>query len=102
MSECLDMLSKSSETPNDVVLVQLVSSWLIVDKISQGPWNVEHAGDKQTNRAPPAFHINAFESQLIDLVNRNPKELHENRMNSSFPSHTSAAFRTVTRCLPLY
>ncbi|CRG86500.1 hypothetical protein PISL3812_03506 [Talaromyces islandicus] len=78
MSECLDMLTESNETANDAVLVQLVSFWLMVDKISQGPWNVEHVADKQINRAPTAFYINAFESQLIDLINKVPTELHEN------------------------
>lgn len=82
MSECLEMLTESRETPNDIVLVQLVSFWLMVDKMSQGPWNVEHAADRQINRAPAAFHINAFESQLIELINKLPAEIYENRMSS--------------------
>jgi hypothetical protein len=65
----------------------------MVDKISQGPWNIDHAGDKQINRAPISFHINAFESQLVELINKVPVELHENRMN---PPPIS-----LTVCLPV-
>lgn len=102
MSECLDVLAESNETPNDIVLVQLVSFWLLVDKMSQGPWTpyTDHAGDKQINRAPIDFHINAFESQLIELINKVPAEMHDNRMDT--PSFTCSCLRTRICCLLVY
>lgn len=83
MTECLEVLSASTETPNDAVLVQLVSTRRITDKIPMGTWNYN---DPTPNmRAPYAWHVKALECQLADMTSRMPLHLHHNSEHSKNP-----------------
>ncbi|KAH8432703.1 transcription factor domain-containing protein [Aspergillus melleus] len=89
MTECLDVLSASTETPNDAVLVQLVSTRRITDKIPMGTWN--YSDPNPTMRAPYAWHVKALESQLTDLTSRMPLHLHHNKNVMLFLQHLKVA-----------
>ncbi|THC94930.1 hypothetical protein EYZ11_005569 [Aspergillus tanneri] len=77
MAECLEVLATSKETPNDAILVQLVSMRLIADKIEQGTGI--NSEPTPITRAPYAWHVTALESQLADLTNRIPSDLLSNQ-----------------------
>ncbi|PLB54152.1 hypothetical protein P170DRAFT_346654 [Aspergillus steynii IBT 23096] len=89
MTECLEVLSASTETPNDAILVQLVSIRRITDKIPMGTWNFNDPTPLM--RAPYAWHLKALESQLTDLTSRMPLHLHHNKTATLYLLHLKVA-----------
>lgn len=79
MSECLTALADSNETPNDIVLAQLIRIQLITDGIFREPWNNNEMGSSETDsaRAPSSFYISAINSRLEDVRNQIPPMIRE-------------------------
>lgn len=77
MTECQEVLSMSTETSNDALLVQLVSIRRVNDKIPMGTWN--YNDPNPIMRAPYGWHIKALEEQLASLTSCMPAHLHHNR-----------------------
>ncbi|KAL4908563.1 hypothetical protein BDW74DRAFT_188498 [Aspergillus multicolor] len=73
MKECIDVLMEANETPNDIVLVQLVRTQLVVDKVFKdlGYYN-DAVGDHRN--APLALYLKGLQSELDDIRAHPPSE----------------------------
>ncbi|PYH43049.1 transcription factor domain-containing protein [Aspergillus saccharolyticus JOP 1030-1] len=78
MRECLDILTKSGESPGDGVLVQITRTRLLADQILQGPWSEGVYGPHPT-QALAAFHLKAFESRFETIKAEIPLPLADNK-----------------------
>lgn len=74
MTECRNVLSEVNETPGDSILVQLASSWLLVNQV----FHELRFQDIQADRAPLNFRIKAFEPQLAELTAQISTVIHSN------------------------
>lgn len=82
MADSLDILRRSSESPNDAVLVQLTRARLLAAKISAGSWNDSLSTETPFSRAPVSFHISALRSQIEEIKAQIPTELQNNSASS--------------------
>lgn len=80
MDQCLDELSKSPESPLDVILATQVRTQLIVEQISRAPWQFyePQAGAS----GPPAAFITALHAQRERIKDELPASM-EHRGNLS-------------------
>ncbi|OGM51076.1 hypothetical protein ABOM_000196, partial [Aspergillus bombycis] len=79
MEECLNTLSESDESPNDIVLAQITRTRLLADMILQGPWNENLYDIDIASRAPASFHMKAIQTRFQTLKSKIPVDLAENR-----------------------
>lgn len=61
------MLAENKEHPTDLLLIHLVKSQLLAEKVSQAPWHEGHGDATGPTRAPPIFYLKALQAQLQDL-----------------------------------
>lgn len=78
MDESLRILAEKQECPTDIVLVQQVRLQLISEKVAQGPWQYGAAENTNSHEPPPAFYLQALQSQVIEAVQKAPPELQHN------------------------
>jgi hypothetical protein len=97
LTECLETLSRSPETENDAVLVELTRIRLVAEKIFQ----CSRFSDADTlPRAPPSFHIGAIGSELEELKRQLPSDLVENKIVRLHLLHTEVALYTMALPTP--
>ena len=72
MDDCLDLLLEEKVYATDVFFVQLVKLRLVVERVSQAPWN---DGQAQTGRAPAVFYVKALQERFREVKNGIPSEL---------------------------
>ncbi|KAL3480787.1 hypothetical protein BJX99DRAFT_219646 [Aspergillus californicus] len=79
MMECLEILERAKETPNDSVLVQLVRTALVVDKVVKDlGYECDVIEDREQPRAPLSFYVKGLQSQIDEIRASTPPELREN------------------------
>ncbi|KAL4963000.1 transcription factor domain-containing protein [Aspergillus stella-maris] len=75
MTQCLDILDEEKETPSDAVLVQLVRTQLVTDKVIR---ELGHEGDRIDERdrcrAPLSFYMQGLYSELDGVRHWVPAE----------------------------
>ncbi|PLB46509.1 hypothetical protein P170DRAFT_457119 [Aspergillus steynii IBT 23096] len=79
LTDCLDVLSTNSETPNDAVLVQLTRARLLAGKMSDGPWNDTMLSEDRFPRAPSSFYLSALQTHLERTRAEIPTDLQNNK-----------------------
>ncbi|KAL2816419.1 hypothetical protein BDW59DRAFT_10034 [Aspergillus cavernicola] len=80
MKECLDILAEAKQTPNDAVLVQLVRAQLVVHRlIKELELEYDAVDDREHAKAPFYSYIKALRSQIDNVRNLTPPELHQNK-----------------------
>ncbi|KAJ9401498.1 hypothetical protein DTO282F9_1695 [Paecilomyces variotii] len=80
MDESLRILAEKQECPTDIVLVQQVRLQLISEKVAQGPWQYGAAENTNSHEPPPAFYLQALQSQVMEAVQKAPPELQHNEV----------------------
>ncbi|KAE8139109.1 hypothetical protein BDV38DRAFT_269986 [Aspergillus pseudotamarii] len=96
MEECLNILSESDESPNDIVLVHIARTRLLADTILQGPWNDNLHDTDIASRAPASFHMKAMQTQLQTLKSKIPVDLADNRSILFHLLHTEVSLYETT------
>ncbi|PYH40801.1 Zn(II)2Cys6 transcription factor [Aspergillus saccharolyticus JOP 1030-1] len=81
MTESVEILSNSNESPHDSTLAYLARSRLLVEHIREGPWNGENSSSSGIPRAPVPFYMSSLQTQLNQLRADIPSIL----LNSSNP-----------------
>lgn len=69
IEECCQVLSNSDD-PNDKSALALVNSQLIVERMTQGPWN----GDAKPMSMPTQFFVKAIQEQVRTFGMREVEE----------------------------
>ncbi|PYI14319.1 hypothetical protein BO99DRAFT_345357 [Aspergillus violaceofuscus CBS 115571] len=66
MTESVELLSTSTDSPHDATLAHLARVRLLVERIREGPWN-ENSSLTDIPRAPLPFYMSSLQTQLIQL-----------------------------------
>ncbi|KAL4808101.1 hypothetical protein BDV18DRAFT_134262 [Aspergillus unguis] len=75
MQECLEILAESHEAPTDSLLVQLVRSQLVVDKVTKDlGYGMDEASSSDYRQAPVAFYLKGLQSEIKDIRNHIPSD----------------------------
>jgi len=86
LDDCLQMLAEQKEHSTDLFLAQLVRLQLIVERVTQAPWNdYGQAESTSSLRAPSNFCLKALQERLSDFKSRSPPEFLQNRMSIHGP-----------------
>lgn len=83
MDECIAVLAEEKEQPTDTLLIHLVKSQIIIEKIGQAPWHEECGSITGSVRAPPTFYLKALQAQLQDCKANVPPDIQGNRKKLS-------------------
>ncbi|PYH98428.1 hypothetical protein BO71DRAFT_426074 [Aspergillus ellipticus CBS 707.79] len=97
LTECLDVLAQSPESPHDAVLVQLVRIRTLAERVAEGPWNNVSSA---TPRAPSSFYQAALQSQFDQLKNQTPTGLATNTPTLLHLLHTEVTLHEPALTLP--
>ncbi|KAG0651879.1 hypothetical protein D0Z07_0829 [Hyphodiscus hymeniophilus] len=63
--ECLEILEKTQDQPTDTSATFMIRLQLIVERISQGPWNTEYGTPEAQSSGPPLrLYIKSLQEQL--------------------------------------
>lgn len=74
--ECLESLEKAQDHPNDISATSLVRLQLIVERISQGPWNTDFGVPEISSSGPPLmFYVKSLQEQLKIFRRAMPPEV---------------------------
>lgn len=88
-SECLRVIEGTRELESDILLVQILKSRLLFDKVRMAPWHDSVADISYTVKPSDTFYLNALEKQLLELKSNIPVELQDNGKQSTITSwHT--------------
>ncbi|THV46805.1 hypothetical protein BGAL_0358g00040 [Botrytis galanthina] len=75
--ECLKILSKKPESPNDILMTQIVRLQLIQERVKDAPW-YDTAGDGSIAfKAPAIFYLKALKNQMETFRQQIPNEVRE-------------------------
>lgn len=99
LEECLQVLTETMEYSSDALLVQLVRSQLIVERVGQAPWHDANLDATSSAKAPTQFYLKALLAQLQELKHRMPPQLLHNSMcilDSIFNMCSHSTFRNCT------
>ena len=74
--ECLESLEKADVHPRDVWAASLVRLQLIVERISQSPWNADFGVSENATSGPPLmFYVRSLQEQLKAFRSAMPPEM---------------------------
>ncbi|KAL4880587.1 hypothetical protein BJY04DRAFT_191050 [Aspergillus karnatakaensis] len=101
MSECLDILAQANEVPGDALLVNLVRTQLVVDKIiTDLGSDCDGIKDRDSAKAPISFYIKGLQAQIDNIRTSIPPELAQNKTLTLHLHHAETAIYELAMTKP--
>ena len=72
------VLEEKKECPTDTLLIHMVKSQLIVEKVGQAPWHDGHDSATRSAKTPAVFYLNAMQAQIEELKVNIPPDIQRN------------------------